>query len=306
MRRPLGDYIWLLGYLRIYLRREYGIDINDDAFLQSNTVFENYLKELKRDGLGTTVHHKDISSDDLKRIFNTLSTETPVQLQYLLFVHLMIHFAYRGEENVDKLRKDDFIIVSLPDGRKYLKKNKDYATKNHQKGSESSGDAKIYSIGHPKDAINVFEKYVSKLHVDNLFLWQQPRNDFSYSDTHWYMNRKCGHNSIGDFMKKISKICNLSMTYTNHCLRATTCTILGDYFSDTDVQSISGHKSVNSLAIYKRPREQKQEMMSNTLSREMGLMEPSCSVKESEDVDIIPQKERKIEINNYGTIYITK
>jgi hypothetical protein len=216
------------------------------------------------------------------------------------------------------------MIVSLPDGRKYRnkknKKTKDYATKNHQKGSESSGDARIYSIDHPKDAIHIFEKYVSKLHVDNPYLWQQPRNEFTNSDTYWYMNRKCGHNTIGDFMKKISKFCKLSMIYTNHCLRATTCTILGDYFSDTDVQSISGHKSISSLAIYKRPREQKQQMMSNALSREMGLVEPTCSYKESKDITtvIIPQnetneplpKERKmsggIQINNYGTIYITK
>ena len=82
------------NYLRSYLRREYGIDIYDSALLQSNTVFENYLKELKRDDLGTTNHHKDVTSDDLKMIYNTLSTDTPVFA--ILAFRLSDDTLYRG------------------------------------------------------------------------------------------------------------------------------------------------------------------------------------------------------------------
>ena len=78
---------------------------------------------------------------------------------------------------------------------------------------------------------------------------------------------------------------------------------------------ISGHKNVSSLAIYQeRPREQKQQMISNTQSQEMGLMEPTSKESKSVSLHIMPEKHNEatqndrqmpggIHINNYGTIY---
>ena len=64
--------------LKSFLKREYDVDLNDDALIKSRTVFRNYIKQLTKEGLGTTVHYKDISSDDLKSVFLNLSPDTPV------------------------------------------------------------------------------------------------------------------------------------------------------------------------------------------------------------------------------------
>jgi hypothetical protein len=70
-------------------------------------------------------------------------------------------------------------------------------------------------------------------------------------------------------MPDIASILKLSKRYTNHSLRATAITILGTSFEDTDVQTVSGHKSTSCLAIYKRTSLSKKQKMSQTLQNSM-------------------------------------
>jgi len=75
-------------------------------------------------------------------------------------------------------------------------------------------------------------------------------------------------------MAKISQFCKLSDIYSNHCLRVTTCTILGEKHEENDIKSVSGHQSSSSLGIYKRIKDSKKETMSLDLSNELGLFQP--------------------------------
>ena len=52
-------------------------------------------------------------------------------------------------------------------------------------------------------------------------------------------------------MKKISEKAELSQIYTNHCIRATTSTVLShSSFNQNDIISVTGHKDPKSLLPY--------------------------------------------------------
>ncbi len=68
-------------------------------------------------------------------------------------------------------------------------------------------------------------------------------------------------------MSDISSLLPLSLRYTNHSLRATAITVLGEKFQDTDVSTVSGHKSISNLVIYKTTSLEKKKEMSAHLHR---------------------------------------
>ena len=53
-------------------------------------------------------------------------------------------------------------------------------------------------------------------------------DNFSHSDEVWYCNVQLGKNTLGTFMSLISKELKLSQKYTNHCIRATSVSLLDE------------------------------------------------------------------------------
>ena len=69
-------------------------------------------------------------------------------------------------------------------------------------------------------------------------------------------------------MENLSKACELSNHYTNHCIRVTGATKLarcGKYIAK-QIMSITGHKSIQSLCIYQRVKEDEMLMMGLSLT----------------------------------------
>ena len=121
----------------------------------------------------------------------------------------------------------------------------------------------MMSSDDEKCPVKCFKLYISMLNRENEFLWQKAldgRNEKYYSKS------KCGHNKIAKFMKEISEHSNLSKKYTNHCIRATSITILGSIHSDIDVTAVSGHKSISGLQPYKRTPVDTKIQMSVTIN----------------------------------------
>ena len=124
--------------------------------------------------------------------------------------------------------------------------------------------------GSPFCPVTSFTTYLSKLHPDCDRLWQYPRDSYCDLDTVWYANKPIGKNTLCSFMSTLSKRCNLSETYTNHCIRATGATILTrSKFASAQIMSVTGHKSVSSLAVYQRVSNIEKLQMSHALSRGM-------------------------------------
>ena len=105
-------------------------------------------------------------------------------------------------------------------------------------------------------------------------LWQQSLSKIPKTGDVWYANAVLGHNPIEKFMSKISGICSLSDYYTNHCTRVTSATNLTrSNFTAKQVMSVTGHKSIQSLASYQRVRED--DKMAMGISLTYSLMYPT-------------------------------
>jgi hypothetical protein len=89
-------------------------------------------------------------------------------------------------------------------------------------------------------------------------------------------------------MKTLSKLAGLSITYTNHCLRATCITTLDKQgFEARQIMSVSGQKSETSIRSYSRHvSEQKKREMSLALSNHMTgtVNEANAVSKEQENM----------------------
>ena len=76
-----------------------------------------------------------------------------------------------------------------------------------------------------------------------------------------------GKNTLGNKMKELSELAQLSKTYTDHCLRATTIILLDrNGFEARHIMSISGHKSEGSIRSYSKTDGTKMQAMSKVLS----------------------------------------
>jgi hypothetical protein len=265
----------------IKLSHNYNIS-SEQEFTGSNNVFINRLKHLKTIGKGDIHHHPDISPGDLKVIVGILSPENPKELQLLVWFYLQLFFCRRGLENADILKKSHYSI-KVVDGKKCLTQMTDELTKNHRERDFSRiQGGMVTETNSEKCPIKLFEAYLSKLDPSCEYLWQLPLKKYS-SDGMWYQ-RKAGKNTIKNFMKEITNICSLATKYTNHCIRATTCTLLGDIFSDIDIQSLSGHKFLSGLSCYKRVNDNQKMKMSASICTALGLhqSEDKISVNSSE------------------------
>ena len=67
----------------------------------------------------------------------------------------------------------------------------------------------------------------------------------------WYTSKPIGINELGGFMKNISKRLSLSKIYTNHCIRATTVTVLSaEGLEARHIMRVTGHRCESSLRSY--------------------------------------------------------
>ena len=268
--------------LQRFILQKRDIDIIKDVrFDKANRCFQAVLAELKREGKGSIDHHAVIEEGDLKKLYSSLyfQTNTPVVLFTKVQFDIRLYFFRRGAENMHKMTKDSFCIPSDPiSGLRYVCKNRDELTKNHREDDkESSGEGVMPEIrGDANCPVASFEKYISKLHPDCNRLWQRTRDSFVECDSCWYCNAPVGEKTLQKFMTGLSKCCELSQTYSNHCIRATGATILSrSSFSPAQIMAVTGHKSVSSLSVYQRVGESEKVAMGQSLTRSLSTQGPS-------------------------------
>ena len=88
-----------------------------------------------------------------------------------------------------------------------------------------------------------YKKYITKLHPKLNSLWQQPLNTFLPKQEVWYARSPIGANTLQKIRPRISQQACLSKCYTNHCIRATSVTIMDESVIDArHIMRISGHR----------------------------------------------------------------
>ena len=81
-------------------------------------------------------------------------------------------------------------------------------------------------------------------------------------------------------MTDVSKNCELSKIYTNHCIRVTGASILTRLqFSASEIMLVTGHKSVQSLAIYQKTDTRRKEEMGEVLGQAMQTCDENITRK---------------------------
>ena len=181
---------------------------------------------------------------------------SPQMLQDKVQFDIRFYFVRCANENVDKFTKKTFILELDPNtGIRYIRKNIDELTKNHQElDSEMVNAAMPEQPNSDRCPVKNFMTYLSKLHPRCDFLWQHSKKveDIKDSDV-WYRPSKIGPNPLSTFMSRISHEADLSKVYTNHSIRSTATTFLGRAnFSPKQIMSVTGHRSLNSLAVYQK------------------------------------------------------
>jgi hypothetical protein len=155
---------------------------------------------------------------------------------------------------------------------------------------EDESDCPVYSL----------EKYISKLNPKCTAFFQRPRQHiFTDEDPVWYENKPLGIHKIDSMMKNISEDAKLSIVYTNHCLRATASTILGNAgVEGRQICSVTGHKNLQSLTSYiRQPTLEQRKNMCDILhnygrsveedATKAPVVRPSCTISKPPESGMI-------------------
>ena len=173
------------------------------------------------------------------------------------------------------ITKDSLKIQVSVNGKTYVDLSRPPNEKNVKPSTsrrhyESIKTILMYALpDHPdKCPVEAIRLYLSKLPTSSSTLFPKPKS-ISNLKNEWYHDKLVlGKNSLNDMMKSISTKAGLSMTFTNHCIRATVVTELNEKgYSVQEIQTVTGHKRPESVSKYiKRTTPTKKQKMSNDLS----------------------------------------
>ena len=248
--------------------------ITDREFKQSNMVLTGRIKKNRSDGLDTTKHKSAIQSGDVRKMYDsgTLSNLNPRSLQNKVFFEIMLHFGRRAKEGLHDLKSSSFEFRTDDDGHVYatIPYNENSKTNHGLESDREEKEQRMYETGEPDTCpIVSLRLYLSKLNPKSPHFFQHVSTKKSVMhEQYWFNGKRLGFNSIGGLMKNISKDAKLSQIYTNHCIRATSVTVLANEGHETnDIIAISGHKHPSSLIPYTRKvGDSKRRKMSGTLT----------------------------------------
>ena len=170
---------------------------------------------------------------------------------------------------MEKMQVNDFqLFFDQKTEGWFVKKVKDELTKNHRKPEQIVSGIMPENRDDPLCPVKSFRKYLEHLSPKNTFLWQKP-----FDDGHkkgfpniWYTNQHIGRNILSKFMPEVSTNCGLSQIYHNHSIRATGITVLTRMnYTPSQIMSVSGHKSVQSLSIYQKTAQKEKIEMGKVL-----------------------------------------
>ena len=174
---------------------------------------------------------------------------------------------------MEKMKKTDFELRFNEELEEwYVIKVKDELTKNHQDMENIVSGIMPENKTDEMCPVASFKTYIEHLNPDNDYMWQYTLEKIDPAKPNiWYSKKHFGKNPLSTFMSDLSKDCKLSKIYTNNCIRATGITVLTNAkFSNADIMSVSGHKSVQSLAVYQKTDNKKKIKMGKVLCESMS------------------------------------
>ena len=156
-------------------------------------------------------------------------------------------------------------------GVEFIGMAEDEKTKNHPGGlgdKADEADPKMFATGETNCPVYLLKKLIQVLNHGEEALFQRPKRKFSLNDEIWFDRAPLRVNSLGNMMKEISFAAKLSQTYTNHCIRATSVTLLDRARIPVHrIMQVSGHRNEGSVKVYcERQTLQQQKQCSEILA----------------------------------------
>ena len=228
--------------------------ISDPTFTEANKILDAFVKDLRKTGkIAGIVHKRAISKKQLTKLFESgelgpADSLNPAQLQRTAWFYFGgLFFGRRGRENQRQLTPAMLSLRKTPQGVEYYELNRSQpgslpATKNHQGGladAEDEWDAKIFSVpGSERCPVKTLKNCLSHLNPTSDALFQRPRDGQSKKFNHaddkiWFCKAPLGITTLDNMLKEMSKQAGIEPHLTNHCLRATSATVLSDHNCET-------------------------------------------------------------------------
>ncbi|XP_041456833.1 uncharacterized protein LOC121409085 isoform X2 [Lytechinus variegatus] len=238
-----------------------GIDIiRGSQFLNSRQVYRAVLQKLRKEGKASVMRHKPVSESDMTKILDSLDLDTPRGLQRKVFVDIMTHFVYRGEENLHDMKARHFVLCR-ENGHRYLR-----MVNKATFSDESTFQKRMYEIrGSSRCPVQSFLKLQSKLNQDLPFLWQKPKK-FARSHGPWYDGVRQGIHTLRSMTKTISSEAGCSADYTNYSFRVKTNTPYDISLTSKEQATNSGHPSETNNERHGQSTCSNQKIMSQLIS----------------------------------------
>jgi hypothetical protein len=126
-----------------------------------------------------------------------------------------------------------------------------------------------------------FELYISKLHPDCDAFLQRPDPRWQYKP-YWFVNAPLGCHTINNMVKNICKDAGTSEEYTNHCIRATTTTVLKKAgVAVHDIMAVTGHRNVGSVQSYVQEPDTSERLAMSDILAKFGKSDTAVSIPQS-------------------------
>ena len=254
--------------------------VGDPAFEKANKVLNAICKRNAQEGrAGPTVHKQAITSEQVEHLFRSgqlgsCDSQDPAQLLRTSWFYITLYFGKRGRENQRKLTREMLVLRSTPQGRKYYELRNVLGSKNHQGGlydNNDESDGKMFEVPHsPRCPVKTVQRYLNHLNPELEVLFQRPKAmSTAQKEQVWFCNSPIGEATLGNIMRAMSVAAEITPHLTNHCVRATSVTVLSDNNVEArHIKTVTGHKSTTSIESYNdRASLQQKENMSNILSR---------------------------------------
>lgn len=227
--------------------------VNGTDFDSANRMLKVKVREFHSSG-GVTTQYKPINEGDLEKIRDYFDRSTGEKLQDEVLFTILYAFGERGQEHLKQMRLKGFLQDKTDaDGNPYLELPA-MATKNQSADPTRCKDdvrkqARLY--GEQRDLVLRYAALLPENTKDNTFFPKPLANDHS-TGRHRFSDKMIrGLNWMAGFIQQLSRKCNLTRVYSNHCIRVTRISDLRDAGHDmSDIMCITGQKSERTVRRY--------------------------------------------------------
>jgi site-specific recombinase XerD len=229
-------------------------------FKRANSVLKSMVGRYLSSGQVKRKQYEAITSDDMRKVNDYFDRSTNRKMQEEVLFNIIYHFGLRGRENLRELKRDTFTVLKDGQNKEFLSITKELAFKNvkaslNRKHFEDIKRSRMYAIDDKsKCPVECFKRYMDLLPdstLGNTLFPKCIKDGFSSCAV-------LGKDSLGNFMKELSKKANLNNVYTNHCIRVTVVSVLQERgVSNEHISMVTGHKNASSLQHYTRLRTEK-------------------------------------------------